>query len=98
MKHELTTTDPRRQFLTFLLCYFAIPVVKNIFAILQSGTHHLSYNWQRFFIENANIIDMLFGICTLFVLISLLKIKDYNIDKRYRAGLLMMMAPIIAQH
>lgn len=77
MKHELKTTDPRRQFLTFLLCYFAIPVVKNIFAILQSGTHHLSYNWQRFFIENANIIDMLFGICTLFVLISLLKIKDY---------------------
>ena len=96
MKHELKTTDPRRQFLTLLLCYFAIPVVKNIFAILQSGTHHLSYNWQRFFIENANIIDTLFGICTLFVLISLLKIKDYNIDKTYRAGLLLMMAPIIA--
>ena len=52
----------------------------------------VSYHWQRLLNANADVIKVVFCLCTVLVLIMLIMIKEYNIDKRYKSGLLLMMA------
>ena len=91
MEQEIRTIEAGRKFILLLLCYYAIPVIQSALAVVN-GIPGVSYHWQRILNANADVIKVVFCLCTVLVLIMLIMIKEYNIDKRYKSGLLLMMA------
>ncbi len=91
MEQEIRTIESGRKFILLLLCYYAIPVIQSALAVVN-GIPGVSYHWQRILNANADVIKVVFCLCTVLVLIMLIMIKEYNIDKRYKTGLLLMMA------
>lgn len=90
MTQGTKTIEPRRQFIVLLVCYYAIPVIQIVWDIANS-INNPSYYWERFLFRNGDIIKAMIWVWQLFVPIMLFRIKEYNTDKRYRVGLLLMM-------
>ena len=91
MVQERKNIEPRRQFLVLLLCYYALPVLESVWKCVNL-IDNPSYYWERFLFRNGDVITAMFTIFAFAVLITLLRIKEYNTDKRYKIGLLLMLA------
>ena len=90
MTQETKTIEPKRQFTVLLLCYYSLPVLQDAWNIANS-VNNPSYYWERFLLRNGDIIEAMFWVLFLFVPIMFFRIKEYNTDKRYKVGLLLMM-------
>jgi hypothetical protein len=90
MTQETKTIEPKRQFTVLLLCYYSLPVLQDAWNIANS-VNNPSYYWERFLFRNGDIIEAMFWVLFLFVPIMFFRIKEYNTDKRYKVGLLLMM-------
>jgi hypothetical protein len=90
MTQETKTIEPKRQFTVLLLCYYSLPVLQDAWNIANS-VNNPSYYWERFLFRNGDIIEAMFWVLFLFVPIMFFRIKEYNTDKRYKIGLLLMM-------
>jgi hypothetical protein len=90
MTQETKTIEPKRQFTVLLLCYYSLPVLQDAWNIANSINYPSNY-WERFLFRNGDIIEAMFWVLFLFVPIMFFRIKEYNTDKRYKVGLLLMM-------
>ena len=90
MTQETKTFEPKRQFTVLLLCYYSLPVLQDAWNIANSINYPSNY-WERFLFRNGDIIEAMFWVLFLFVPIMFFRIKEYNTDKRYKVGLLLMM-------
>jgi hypothetical protein len=90
MTQETKTIEPKRQFTVLLLCYYSLPVLQDAWNIANSINYPSNY-WERFLFRNGDIIEAMFWVLFLFVPIMFFGIKEYNTDKRYKIGLLLMM-------
>ena len=82
--------SPRKQFLTLLLAYFGIILIKSILAVL-GGLYWFPY-FQNFLNSNAGIISIALSLLSLGILIKLYMGKEYGNGKNYSIGLAMMIA------
>lgn len=92
MERSFKTLEPRKQFMVLLLCYFAIPVLQGALAIVGSLSHHFPYSWQEFLNTKAEWIGAPLKICSLLVIIRLFMIKEYSVNKKYKIGLILLIA------
>jgi hypothetical protein len=90
MTQETKTIEPKRQFTVLLLCYYSLPVLQDAWNIANSINYPSNY-WERFLFRNGDIIEAMFRVLFLYVPIMFFRIKEYNTDKRYKIGLLLMM-------
>ena len=95
MANTFKDWEPRKQFMTLLLCYFAIPVLQGAMALLGGFIHYLPYAWQEFLTTNAVWIGALFKACTLLVLVALFCIKVCGTNRKYKIGLVLLIADVI---
>lgn len=91
MIRKFKTLEPNKQFNVLLLSYFAIPVLQSIVAIVGSFTDSLPYELQKFLNTKADWIAYGFMLCTLLVIIALLRIKEYSSNKKYMIGLTLLI-------
>ena len=62
-----------------------------IVAIVGSFTDSLPYELQKFLNTKADWIAYGFMLCTLLVIIALLRIKEYSSNKKYMIGLTLLI-------
>ena len=76
--------------LLLLLCHYAVPVLQSAWGVVNS-MNDPSYYRERFLFRNGDIIKAILFVCHFLVPVMLFRIKEYNTDKRYKVGLLLMM-------
>ena len=88
-KDRFKSMSSRNQFLTLLLCYYAIPVISCIFTVL--GYAWNTHEFQDFI--NSDYIFILFflRILSIAILILMLIGKGYGTGRKYRTGLMLLV-------
>ena len=88
-KDKFKAMSARNQFLTLLLCYYAIPVISDIFPILRSTWN--TFEFQNFINSDSIFIILLFRILSILTLLLMLIGKGYGTGRQYRIGLSVML-------